>query len=144
MPGARLLLAGPNPTAAVQALAASDIAVTGFAEDLPQLLSSSRLLLAPQVAGSGVRIKVLTALAHGLPVVANRLGLQGITTTAPAVSCAESPEELAAHCLRLLQHPDQAATAGRAARELAETHLSPGHVARLQVEHCDAAQGARR
>jgi glycosyltransferase involved in cell wall biosynthesis len=50
----------------------------GWVDDLDAVLASSLALLSPLRTGSGVKIKVLEALARGLPVVATPPGVQGI------------------------------------------------------------------
>jgi glycosyltransferase involved in cell wall biosynthesis len=50
----------------------------GWVDDLDAVLGRSAALLSPLRTGSGVKIKVLEALARGLPVVATPPGVQGI------------------------------------------------------------------
>src|SRR4051794_4284588 len=68
-PGARLTLAGRTPPPAIQALAAADVRVPGTVDDLRPLYARTSLVVAPIFWGSGVRIKILEALACGLPLV---------------------------------------------------------------------------
>ena len=53
------------------------VEVVGFVPDLHALLASVRFVLSPVYSGDGVRMKNLVALAHGVPVVTNRLGARG-------------------------------------------------------------------
>jgi glycosyltransferase involved in cell wall biosynthesis len=110
------------------------VRVLGFVEDLGELLAQGRLLLAPLFSGAGTRIKVLTALAHGLPVVSNALGLRGIGAKAPAVQRREGLLELVDAALELLRSPPLAQRAGTAARRWAEQNLSAEAVAHLQLQ----------
>jgi glycosyltransferase involved in cell wall biosynthesis len=50
----------------------------GWVDDLDAVLAAGAALLSPLRTGSGVKIKVLEALARGLPVVATPAGVQGI------------------------------------------------------------------
>ncbi len=135
LPDAGLVLAGPRAGADVRRLAElPGVRLVGYVPDVADAFRGARLLLAPLFSGGGSRIKVLTALAHGLPVVSNALGLRGLTATAPAVSLAESPDGLARAALALLASPDAAMAAGRAARAFAERELSPDTLARRQIE----------
>ena len=114
---AELWLAGPRADARVQRLADLDgVRVLGFVEDLASLFGGTRCLVAPVYSGSGVRTKVIHAMAHGLPVVANELGLQAIAAPDDAVRRGETPAELAAASLAFLMDADRAAAAGAAAR----------------------------
>lgn len=55
----------------------SSIQFAGFLPSLDEAYRNS-ILVVPVRIGSGVRIKVITALAHGVPVVGTALGLSGI------------------------------------------------------------------
>ena len=135
LPETELWLAGPNAPPAVEELGAlPGVRVLGFVEDLGELLAQGRLLMAPLFSGAGTRIKVLTALAHGLPVVANALGLRGVGAKAPAVQRREGLLELVDAALELLRSPQLAQQAGAAARRWAEQNLSAEAVARLQLQ----------
>lgn len=50
----------------------------GWVDDLDEVLTSSAALLSPLRIGSGTKIKVLEALARGLPVVATEHGVLGL------------------------------------------------------------------
>jgi hypothetical protein len=136
---AELWLAGPHATPEVQALAAlPGVRVLGFVPDLAGLIGSARLLIAPVFSGGGSRIKVLTALAHGLPVVANELALRGVDAPPGAARRAGDAEGLAAATLDWLRDPAAAAEAGRAARRWAESAISPAAVAARQLDAIEA------
>jgi glycosyltransferase involved in cell wall biosynthesis len=142
LPEAELWLAGPRAERQVRELQdLPGVQVLGFVADLPALLGSVRVLAAPLFAGGGTRIKVLTALAHGLPVVANRLGLRGLDVAEPAVARGETPAELAALLLRWLRDPELAARAGAAARAFAVAHASPDALAQQQLARFAALRG---
>ena len=53
----------------------------GWVDDLDAVLGGSAALLSPLRTGSGVKIKVLEALARGLPVVATPAGVRGVEAT---------------------------------------------------------------
>lgn len=77
LPGAVVRLVG-LPIAAVEALAAPDVLVTGHAPDLAPLYAQSRLAIAPLRFGAGIKGKVLEAMGHGLPVVMTPVAAEGI------------------------------------------------------------------
>lgn len=142
---AELWLAGPRMTPDVRALAdLPGVRNLGFVPDLAALLGSVTCIAAPVFAGSGSRIKVLTALAHGLPVVANRLGLRGVAAPPEAAIAADTPDDLAAAIARLLRSATAATAAGEAARRWAVANLSPTAVARAQVARLELLIRARR
>jgi GT2 family glycosyltransferase/glycosyltransferase involved in cell wall biosynthesis len=76
----KLVLAGSNPTEAVQALAGPNVEVTGYVTDeaLCQLYDTHRVSIVPLRFGAGVKGKVIESLSHGLPLVTTSIGAQGL------------------------------------------------------------------
>lgn len=56
----------------------SNIHYTGFVENKVQFMKESGILLAPISSGSGLRVKILEALALGVPIVTTSKGAAGI------------------------------------------------------------------
>ena len=68
----------------------------GWVEDLDDVLFSVAGMVSPLRMGSGVKIKILEALARGLPVVATRQGVLGLDVGAhDGCLIADTPAELA-------------------------------------------------
>ena len=123
-PDAELWLAGPRSEGRVDTLVQyPGVHLLGYVEDLAGLMAKARFLVAPVFSGSGVRIKVLTAMAHGLPVVSNGLGMQGVPAPAEAYRSGETPAELARACEVFLRDPAKAASAGQSARSFVKRHM---------------------
>ncbi len=119
VPDFRLLLVGrgsENPPAAAAAWG-DRVRPLGWVDDLDQVLAGAAALLSPLRIGSGIKIKVLEALARGLPVVATPAGVLGLDV-ADQDGCliGATPAELAAH-LRAAAEPSRNAelSAGAAA-----------------------------
>jgi glycosyltransferase involved in cell wall biosynthesis len=69
------------------------------------------------VSATGIKTKVLEAMACSLPCVVTPLGTRGLELEPGAeVLVGSDPPELARHLLALLDDPDLAARIGRAAR----------------------------
>lgn len=120
-PEARLILAGRLPPPSVQALAAPDVCVPGAIDDLRPLYARSSLVVAPIFWGSGVRIKLLEAMACGLPVVTTRLAAEGIDLMHErSAFFAERPAEFAAAIVRLLGDASLRMAFGMAGRAIVE------------------------
>lgn len=77
------------------------IRVLGEVESLPPVAGRWQCMLAPIAFGSGIKTKILEAMAMGLPVVTNAVGAEGIPAT-PALSVTEEDADLAATLERLL------------------------------------------
>jgi glycosyltransferase involved in cell wall biosynthesis len=136
MPEAVLSLAGDGAPPEIRVL--DEIPGIDFVGRVPserEFLSGLRCLVAPVFSGQGGRVKVLTALAHGLPVLTNRLGARGLgDAPAQALVVREEAAELATAAAELLREPARAAAAGAEARRWAERHIDPRAVARQQAE----------
>ena len=80
LPGARLCVIGRNPPESLKRLVVSDpgIRFTGTVDDVSAPLRECSLLVVPLRAGSGTRIKILEAMAIGVPVVSTTVGVEGL------------------------------------------------------------------
>ena len=80
-----------------------NVTVVGYVESIEDELARCDLVVVPIRYGSGTRIKVLEAFAHGLPVVSTRLGVEGIDAR-PGVHLlvADKPDEFAEACARVV------------------------------------------
>ena len=79
-PDAILYIIGRNPPRALLSLAAAkpQIKVLGFVDDVTTYLRRCSVFAAPLRFGGGVKIKILHAMAHGIPVVTTKIGAEGI------------------------------------------------------------------
>jgi hypothetical protein len=93
----------------------------GVVPDAGAFLRGSRVVAIPSVAGSGVQVKTLDAIAAGVPVVATSVALRGIPDPPPTVRVADDPREFAAAVSEVLARPDGAGSAAaQAARDWTE------------------------
>jgi len=79
-PDARLDIVGRNPPAWLEARVAKQAGVTLHANvpDVRPYLAASGILAVPLRIGGGSRLKILEALAAGLPVVSTHVGAEGL------------------------------------------------------------------
>lgn len=120
-PNARLTLAGRTPPPELTALATSDIRIPGTVDDLHPYYASASLVVAPIFWGSGVRIKLLEAMACGLPIVTTALAAEGIGLQhEQSALFAEEPTAFAAAIARLLNDAVLRARLGAAGRAIVE------------------------
>ncbi|HKU41651.1 MAG TPA: glycosyltransferase family 4 protein [Polyangiales bacterium] len=115
----------------------------GWVDDLDAVLGASTALLSPLRTGSGVKIKVLEALARGVPVVATRAGVQGIhADEASGCLVADTPAALAT-AMRRACEPELNAQLSAAARAAWDRRYSP-NVVRSQYDTIFATARALR
>lgn len=115
VPDARALLIGRDPPAAVQALAGPDVEVTGAVPDVRAQLQRAAVHVDAMFTGTGLKNKVLEAMAAGLPVVATPLALSGIGASEGTI-LARTPAEVGACVVQLLQDRGHLASTAAAAR----------------------------
>lgn len=79
-PGLAFDIVGKNPDKRLcdAAAAHSGIRLTGFVADLQTVYRDSRVSVAPLLFGSGMKVKVLDAMARGMPTVTTSVGAEGI------------------------------------------------------------------
>lgn len=118
-PQARLILAGRDPPPPIQRMAGPQIVVPGTVDDLRPLYRQASMAVAPIFWGAGVRIKLLEALAAGLPIVTTAMAAEGMDLHDCALY-AEQPASFAAAMLQLMDDADLRLRLGQAARRRAE------------------------
>ena len=93
----------------------------GFVKDTKSLYAEAGVVISPLRAGSGLKIKLIEALAHGKAVVATPKTLQGVEALfSQAVCLAEDPDKFASAVTELLI--DRNARSDLATRGLAVLH----------------------
>ncbi len=107
VPHARVALVGARPPAAVRQLAANPaIDVPGYVADPRPYLERTAALIVPVHAGGGMRVKILEALARGLPIVSTTIGYEGIDLTpGEHLLVGDTPTAFAEALIRLLHDP---------------------------------------
>jgi glycosyltransferase involved in cell wall biosynthesis len=105
---AKLLVVGNKPPPEVLALASDRIVVTGFVEELAPYFQAARVFVAPLRYGAGIKGKLVTSLAHGVPSVATAIAAEGIANLGEDhLAITDDPQQFAVEVLRLYR--DEAA-----------------------------------
>jgi glycosyltransferase involved in cell wall biosynthesis len=71
-------VAGRNPSPEIIGLKSESINVTGTIDDVRPYYSAALAAVVPLRVGGGTRLKILEAMAAGVPVVSTRLGAEGL------------------------------------------------------------------
>jgi glycosyltransferase involved in cell wall biosynthesis len=105
IPDAQFWIVGGNPRKDLRDLGAIDpyVRVTGFVEDIGECYRSASVFVAPILIGGGIIVKILDAMAAGVPVVTTAYGNEGIRAE-PGVDLfvADTPEDFVSSVITLL------------------------------------------
>lgn len=78
-PGVGLYVVGSAPPTEIQSWNGTmGVTVTGFVDDVKPLVHRCTAMVVPLLSGSGMRIKIVEAMAASLPVVTTSVGVEGI------------------------------------------------------------------
>jgi glycosyltransferase involved in cell wall biosynthesis len=104
-PEARFVIVGRSPSPGVQELNdGTKIVVTGTVPEVEPYLQHAMVVVAPLRVGGGTRIKILEAMAHQRPVVATRIGAEGLEVeSGKHLLIADTAPGLADACICLLR-----------------------------------------
>jgi glycosyltransferase involved in cell wall biosynthesis len=126
LPDVTLTIVGKNPPPDFLQMAAENpgrITVTGYVPELKPQLEQAALMVIPVRAGSGMRVRILEALAQAMPLVTTTVGLEGIDAQpGEQVLVADTAQDFAAQVIRLMDDTglqDRLAQQGRLLAEQA-------------------------
>lgn len=107
IPDVHLKIIGRDPVQSVFDLTRDPmVEVTGTVENISDHLFNGDILIVPLRMGGGMRVKILEALARGLPVVSTTLGCEGMSLVPDeSILCADDPLNFARACLELIRDP---------------------------------------
>jgi polysaccharide biosynthesis protein PslH len=118
--GATLTVVGSHPNSTVHEAAAKapiPMTVVGYAPDLRPYFSRCRAMVVPLRHGGGTRLKILEAMAWGIPVVTTSIGAEGLgLADGRTALIADDPAAFAAAVRRVTSDDDlwrDLSTAGR-------------------------------
>ncbi len=127
MPQARIKIVGKGAPATLVALCshwAPQAELVGYVPDLSSLMASAAAMIVPVRLGSGPKLKSLEALAHGLPLITTRNGVEAIAVV-PDVHCFVSDDLRAFPAfMQRVSEPQTNAKLSRQCRALFESEYS--------------------
>ena len=149
-PEAVFTIVGRNPTPEVRALAGQPgIEVTGTVPDVRPYYREAAVAVVPLRIGGGTRIKILEAMAAGVPVISTTLGAEGLAAEpGEHYALADSTDQMRASLQSLLRDSQQAARLIAAGRDLIRRRYDwatlgdqlAGHLLGLAARYRHAAQ----
>jgi len=102
-----------------------NVKTTDYVDDIRPYFQKASILVVPLRIGSGVRNKILEAMAMGRPVVSTSVGCEGLDVTdGENIIIADKPEDFAHKVISLLESPELQKKLIRAGRKLVEEKYS--------------------
>ncbi len=101
-------IVGAKPPASLQRLASTrhGVQVRGYVADVAPFWTHTTALLVPILSGGGVRVKILEAMAMGVPVISTTLGCEGLAVRdGEHLLIADTPEAMVTACSSIIQNP---------------------------------------
>jgi sugar transferase (PEP-CTERM/EpsH1 system associated) len=120
VPGVTFQIIGDRPPVMIRKLGEDKaIELLGRVDDVRPFLTNSAGLIVPLRVGSGMRVKVLDALAMGVPVVSTTVGCEGIAVThGRDVLIADRPPDFARAIVELMSDGELQRRLSKAGRAL--------------------------
>ena len=123
IPDTRLVLAGNDPGNKLRRLCnQKGVDCTGRVSRLESYYNLADLVVCPLRIGGGVKVKILEAIAAGLPIVSSRIGVQGLPPGfESSIIVEDDPDRFAATVVDLLYDPQKRTAMRKAASRYVET-----------------------
>ena len=129
VPQAHLYLAGRKMPEALMQRQIDGVSIVGEVPDAQQFIADKQINVVPLLSGSGIRVKIIEAMAAGKAVVTTTVGARGIDyTDGENLLIANTPTEFAQQIKRLVDDTGYCRHVGQAAARLVREHYD---VARL-------------
>lgn len=126
-PMVEVAFVGSNPDSNLLAREEKESAVrfTGFVEDVRPYIAEADVFIAPLRHGSGTRLKLLEAMAQGIPIVTTSVGCEGLDVRhREHLWIADTPADFAAGIAAVITDPTLAGAMTANARALVERTYS--------------------
>jgi len=124
--GAKVWIVGREIPEWIKRLSEKDrsVEVTENIPDARDAYGSASIMVAPIKGAGGTRLKILEAMAAGLPVVSTSIGVAGLNIIhGKQALIADTDQGLANEAVKLLKNPEVAERIGEAGREHVRTHF---------------------
>lgn len=102
-----------------------NVNVKGFVEDAKEFIGNHDVMIVPLFSGSGLRVKIIEAMAMGKCVIATAVGAEGINyENEKNILIANNSSEFKKQIDKLIANPSIICKIGVEARKLVETHYN--------------------
>lgn len=155
-PNVQIVVVGRKPPVWLSQLAETDlrVTVTGFVDDVRPYFRDAAAYFCPIRVGGGTRLKILDALAMGMPLISTSFACSGIDVKHESSAIlADTPDDFVAQTLRVLSDADLRARLAANGRELVcdryswdvvGNHLRDAYREAAEMSRTTDEQGSRR
>lgn len=143
-PQLRLYVAGRKMSENIRQRLSSypNVVAVGEVPDAAQFMLSKSIMLVPLLAGSGMRVKIVEAMAVGKPIIATAIAAEGINYTHEKnILIADTLDDYIAAINRCVSDQTYTAAIGREARIFAETEHDVMSITRQLVQFYESLIG---
>jgi len=138
-------IAGRNQPDWMEAWRADDVFLHGEVDDAASFLADKSVIIVPLLSGSGMRIKIIEAMAAQKAIVSTSIGAEGIPVeNGKDIFLADYPKDFSDAVVRLLSEPSLANEMAGLARTTVEQHFDYRPVCRKLVEFYEALISVHR
>jgi sugar transferase (PEP-CTERM/EpsH1 system associated) len=122
IPSTQFVIAGKNPPPEILEYSIDPhIEVTGYVKDIRECFSKASIVVVPLRIGGGTRLKILEAMAMGVPVVSTSVGAEGLDVMlGEDILIEDTPTLFAKAVVELINDGKKREKMARAARYLVE------------------------
>ncbi len=134
-PDLNLHIAGRNTPAWLKKFNYNNIRIEGEVADAKEFINHHPLMIVPLLSGSGMRAKILEAMALGKVVLTTRIGLEGIPAEEKKhILIADTLDEFSAAFDYCYSNPEKMVEIGMNARLFVEEHYENIEIAKRLLE----------
>ncbi len=133
---AQFIVIGGGASADLLKLSSDRVTFTGKVDDVRKYLERCKVFVCPMIYGSGVKTKILEAMAIGLPVVTSSIGAENINAIDGSDwVIADKDHEFASNIIDLLLDDNRRLTIGKRAAEFINKYIN-WDITKKQLERC--------
>jgi len=136
----KLIIVGPSINKSIEKLSnGKDIIVKGFVPKIEEVYSKINVLVVPIRIGTGIRVKIIEAMANGIPIVSTKIGCEGIKGIKDGVNIMirDNPLEFAEAVERILVDKKLAESISKSGYELVKKYYSTENLKEIIKKICE-------
>ncbi|MBJ04737.1 MAG: hypothetical protein CMP65_02395 [Flavobacteriales bacterium] len=99
-----ILIGGATPHLKVLKLAAKNIEISGWVEDIRDIYAAGKIFVAPMFIGTGLQNKLLEAMSMGIPCITTELANRALLANKSEIIIKNNAQDFANACVDLLSN----------------------------------------